>query len=64
MRERKLAVRGEDVKEVSFAEGLKKIAGRKLIGKLSDEEKAQFERNRFAEEESKRKSFVLGKQFN
>ena len=47
---------------VSFAEGLRHIAGSGLFDKLSDQEKAQFERARFAEEDSKKRSFVLGNQ--
>lgn len=64
MKERRLAKGMQDVKDVSFAEGLRRIAGSVLFDKLSDQEKAQFERARFAEEESKKRSFVLGRQID
>jgi hypothetical protein len=64
MEERKLADGNQGVTNVSFAEGLRRIAGSELIGKVTDQERAQFERARFAEEESKTRSFVLGKQID
>lgn len=64
MKEGKLTKGMQDVKNVSFAEGLRRIAGSGLFDKLSDQEKVQFERARFAEEESKKRSFVLGRQID
>jgi len=62
MEERKRAGSGQTVKEVSFAEGLRRVASCGVIGKLTDQERAKFERVRFAEEKSKEVSFVLGRQ--
>lgn len=61
MAERKLSGGARDVKEVSFADGLRRIIGKSQIS-FSNQEKSQFEREKYAEEEAKKKSFVLGRQ--
>lgn len=62
MTERKLSGRGRDEKKVSFAEGLRRVAAKRIIGRLTERERAKFERERFEEEEASRKTFVLGRQ--
>jgi len=61
---KKVAKQVQEKKKVSFAEGLRQIAGDNLIGKLSEAEKAHFERVRSAQEQAKKISFVLGEQIN
>jgi hypothetical protein len=50
----------EESKEASIVEGWARISSEYKFGKLSEQEKAQFERAQFAEEQAKKKSFVLG----
>ncbi|PKN30360.1 MAG: hypothetical protein CVU64_03660 [Deltaproteobacteria bacterium HGW-Deltaproteobacteria-21] len=44
----------------STVEGWRKVSTTNKAGKLSEREKAQFEKARFSEEQVKRSSFVLG----
>ena len=62
MKKGKLTGGEQSVNKVSFAEGLRQIKRKELVGDLSDQEKARFERERFAEEEAKKRCFVLGRQ--
>lgn len=65
MKGRRMANGDHNVKNVSFAEGLRQVAmSGGMAGKLTDREKAKFERARLAEEESKRSSFTLGIQLD
>lgn len=51
-------------KKKSNAEGLIRIFKKNLIGKLTEQEKAQFDRARFADEQAKKNSFILGGHIN
>ncbi|MDD5171002.1 MAG: hypothetical protein PHN75_19450 [Syntrophales bacterium] len=62
MEERKLVGSVQTVKEVSFADGLRRVASSGVIGRLSEPERAKFESVRVAEERSKEAGFVLGRQ--
>lgn len=54
-------IRGE---EHSIVEGWKRISQEYRAGELNEQEKAQFEKARFADEQTQRKSFTLGGQIN
>jgi hypothetical protein len=47
-------------KEISLDEALTIVTKKDLIGKLSDEEKAELNEVLFAEEQSSKSSFILG----
>jgi len=64
MKERKLTKDDQGVNKVSFAEGLRRIASGGISGKFTEQEKVLFERAKCAEEESKKRSFVLGRQLD
>ena len=57
---KKSSVEEQKKKEVSIIEGLTRILEKKPIGKLTDQEKVQFDKARFAEEQAKKTSFILG----
>ncbi len=52
--------RKQSSKKISIIEGVKKLKHEDLIVKLTEQERIQFERARFAEEMTKKTSFVLG----
>ena len=48
----------------SIVDGWTRLAKQKPIGKLNEQEKTQFDKARFAEEQVKSSTFVLGGQIN
>ncbi len=55
---------GEKKGESSIVEGWNAVIKKYPIEKLNEQEKAQFDRARFSEEQAKKKSFILGGQIN
>ncbi|MDP3260343.1 MAG: hypothetical protein Q8M34_07135 [Thermodesulfovibrionales bacterium] len=55
---------GEKKSESSIVEGWNAVIKKYHAGKLNEQEKAQFDRARFSEEQAKKNSFVLGGQIN
>lgn len=51
-------------KELPIVAGWNTILKKYNAGKLNEQEKAQFDRARFSEEQAKKNSFVLGGQIN
>lgn len=61
MAERKLIERLEGNEKISFAESLRLIVNESQFN-FSDQERVQFEREKYAEQEAKKQYFVLGRQ--
>ena len=60
MRKEKTLTAIADENEKAIVEGWIQISKEYTSGKLNDEEKAQIDRARFADEQAKKSSFVLG----
>jgi hypothetical protein len=50
--------------ESRIVEGWERISQEYRAGELNEQEKAQFEKARFADEQTQRRSFTLGGQIN
>ncbi len=52
------------VNKVSFAEGLRRISREGIAGRFTEREKEWFEKIKIAEEKSKQRDLVLGRQLD
>ena len=60
----KKRISGESNQKKSILEKWERISKEYVGGELNEQEKAQFDRARFAEEQARNKSFVLGGHIN